>query len=188
MATNTGGLPMSVEMSLIGAVPDMLGICEKLAAKNKPTITGNRHIALSLTNYGYRTRVGDVPRFLHPDSVAEVLSQAVLVSPMFTARWRWNLNRSLTVLRQRAGKRNPPPIQRMEADDLMAAVFPGLAACQEHQTGPIEIPDHVLVRQTMHDCLHEAMDIDGLTELLKGFVSGAIETEFSRKSSTKSPP
>ena len=91
-----------------------------------------------------------------------MLAQAVLASPMFTARWRWNLGRSLAVLRMKGGKRNPPPIQRMEADDLMAAVFPGLAQCQENQAGPVEIPDHPLVRQTLHDCLHEAMDVDAL--------------------------
>ena len=70
---------------------------------------------------------------------------------MFQARWRWNLNRALVVLRFRNGRRNPPPIQRMEADDLMAAVFPQAAACQDNVAGPIEIPDHLLVRQTIDD-------------------------------------
>ena len=119
-----------------------------------------------------------VPRFLNSANVKETLEQAVLASPMFTARWRWNLNRSLTVLRWRNGRRNPPPIQRMEADDLMAATFPNQAACQENVTFPIEIPDHPLVRQTMHDCLHEAMDIEGLTELVRGFESGKVQTRF----------
>ena len=103
------------------------------------------------------------------------MRQAVLTSPMFAARWRWNLNRSLTVLRMRGGRKNPPAIQRMEADDLMAAVFPALAACQENVApGPIEIPDHPLVRQTLEDCLHEAMDIDGLRELVAGIEAGRI--------------
>ncbi len=122
--------------------------------------------------------LSDVPQFLHPDSVEEVLTQAVLDSPMFTARWRWNLNRALVVLRSRGGKRNPPPIQRMEADDIMAAVFPGAAACQENVAGPIEIPDHLLVRQTLHDTLHEALDVDGLTQLLTDIRSGAVRTHF----------
>ncbi|MCG8588136.1 MAG: DEAD/DEAH box helicase [Proteobacteria bacterium] len=130
--------------------------------------------------------LADVPRFLASRTVAEVLSQAVLVSPMFTARWRWNLNRSLSVLRFRGGRRNPPPIQRMEADDLMAAVFPGLAACQENATGPIEIPDHTLVRQTVADCLTEAMDVDGLRALVEGFEAGRVETLF-RDTSEPSP-
>jgi len=119
-----------------------------------------------------------VPRFLNSANVKETLEQAVLASPMFTARWRWNLNRALTVLRWRSGRRNPPPIQRMEADDLMAATFPNQAACQENVTFPIEIPDHPLVRQTMHDCLHEAMDIEGLAKLVRGFESGEVQTRF----------
>ena len=122
--------------------------------------------------------LSDVPQFLHPDSVEEVLTQAVLDSPMFTARWRWNLNRALVVLRSRGGKRNPPPIQRMEADDIMAAVFPGAAACQENIAGPIEIPDHLLVRQTLHDTLHEALDVDGLKQLLIDIRSGEVRTHF----------
>jgi ATP-dependent Lhr-like helicase len=116
-----------------------------------------------------------VPRFLASPTVEQVVRQAVLTSPLFAARWRWNLNTSLTVLRMRAGRKNPPAIQRMEADDLMAAVFPTLAACQENVApGPIEIPDHPLVRQTLADCLHEAMDIDGLRELVAGIEAGRI--------------
>ena len=116
-----------------------------------------------------------VPRFLASPTVEQVVRQAVLTSPLFAARWRWNLNTSLTVLRMRGGRKNPPAIQRMEADDLMAAVFPTLAACQENVApGPIEIPDHPLVRQTLADCLHEAMDIDGLRELVAGIETGRI--------------
>jgi ATP-dependent helicase Lhr and Lhr-like helicase len=116
-----------------------------------------------------------VPKFLASKTVETVVRQAVLTSPMFQARWRWNLNTSLTVLRMRGGKKNPPAIQRMEADDLMAAVFPTLAACQENVApGPIDIPDHPLVRQTLADCLHEAMDIDGLRELVAKIESGVV--------------
>ncbi len=116
-----------------------------------------------------------VPKFLASGTVEEVVRQAVLTSPMFAARWRWNLNTSLAVLRMRGGKKNPPAIQRMEADDLMAAVFPTLAACQENVApGPLEIPDHILVRQTLEDCLRDAMDIDGLKELVAGIESGRI--------------
>jgi len=116
----------------------------------------------------------DFLKMLSSRSVREALSQAVLASPMFTARWRWNLGRSLAVLRFRGGRRNPPPIQRMQADDLMAAIFPRLAGCQENQTGPIEIPDQPIVNQTMHDCLHEAMDVDALVALLEAIESGAV--------------
>jgi ATP-dependent Lhr-like helicase len=116
-----------------------------------------------------------VPKFLASGTVEEVVRQAVLTSPMFAARWRWNLNTSLAVLRMRGGKKNPPAIQRMEADDLMAAVFPTLAACQENVApGPLEIPDQVLVRQTLTDCLHEAMDIGGLKDLVSGIESGRV--------------
>ena len=129
----------------------------------------------------------DVPQYLTPESAEEVLAQALLLSPMFQVRWRWNLGRALVVLRQRGGRRTPPPIQRMEADDLMAAVFPALAGCQENAgAGPIEIPDHPIVRQTMHDCLHEATDADGLVQLLVGFRSGTVEPVF-RETTEPSP-
>ena len=118
----------------------------------------------------------EVPRYLRPEQVPQTLTQAVLVppSPMFISRWRWNLNRSLTVLRFKGGRKNPPPIQRMEADDLMAAAFPSAAGCQENVNGPIEIPDHPIVRQTMYDSLHEAMDVDGLVELVRRLESGDL--------------
>ncbi len=120
----------------------------------------------------------DVPRFLTSQTVETTLTQAALGSPMFNARWRWNLNRALTVLRWKGGKKNPPPIQRMEADDLMAAIFPNLAACQENVSYPIDIPDHPLVRQTMHDCLTEAMDVKALEALVEGFERGTVKTTF----------
>ncbi|MGH2693704.1 MAG: Lhr family helicase, partial [Actinomycetota bacterium] len=117
-----------------------------------------------------------VPKFLASKTVEGVVRQAVLTSPLFAARWRWTLNRALAVLRMRGGRKNPPAIQRMEADDLMAAVFPTLAACQENVApGPLEIPEHPLVRETLHDLLHDAMDIDGLREFVSGIESGRIE-------------
>jgi ATP-dependent helicase Lhr and Lhr-like helicase len=116
----------------------------------------------------------EVPRYVSSRTVDETLRQAVLDSPMFQSRWRWNLNRALMVLRFRGGRRNPAPIQRMEADDLMAAVFPQAAACQENVTGPIEIPDHLLVRQTIADTLHEGLDVDGLRALLAGIEAGDV--------------
>jgi ATP-dependent Lhr-like helicase len=121
----------------------------------------------------------DVPAFLRSHNVQDAVSQAVLRSPMFTARWRWNLNRSLAVLRRKGGRVNPFNIQRMEADDVMAAVFPSLAACQDNApAGPVEIPDHVLVRETMSDCLTEAMDIEGLKALVARFEQGTVRVHF----------
>jgi ATP-dependent Lhr-like helicase len=121
--------------------------------------------------------LADVPRFLNSRTAADVLRQAVLVppSPMLTTRWRWNLNRALVVLRHRGSGRNPPALQRMQADDVMAAVFPGVAACQENVSGPVEVPDHLLVNETMHDTLHDAMDLDGLVEVLDRLENGTIE-------------
>jgi ATP-dependent Lhr-like helicase len=122
--------------------------------------------------------LADVARFLGSASVREVLAQALLATPLWAARWRWNLGRALAVPRTRGGRKLAPPIQRMEAEDLMAAVFPSLAACQENATGPIEIPDHLLVRQTLRDCLEEATDADGLECFLRACEAGAVRLHF----------
>jgi ATP-dependent Lhr-like helicase len=118
--------------------------------------------------------LAEVVRYVNSRGVEETLQQAVLDAPMFISRWRWNLNRALLVLRFRGGRRNPPPIQRMEADDLMAALFPQAAACQDNRVGPVEIPEHVIVRQTVDDTLHEALDVDGLRRLLERIETGAV--------------
>ncbi len=114
--------------------------------------------------------------FLRVETVEPVLTQALLDAPMFTARWRWNASRALAILRFRGGRRTPPPIQRMQADDLLAAVFPDQAACAENLTGEIRIPDHPLVSETISNCLREAMDLDGLKSVLAGIQTGAIQT------------
>src|SRR5437660_2942008 len=105
-------------------------------------------------------------RFLNAATLEEVLRQALLDAPMFEARWRWNASRALAILRFSGGRKVPPPIQRMRADDLLAAVFPDQAACGENIVGEIRIPDHPLVNETIRDCLHEAMDIDRLKAIL----------------------
>ncbi len=112
--------------------------------------------------------------FLKPQTVEHVLTQAMLDAPMFNARWRWNASRALAIPRFRGGRRVPPPIQRMRAEDLLASVFPDQVACAENLTGEIRIPDHPLVEETIDNCLHEAMDLDGLTRLLEDLESGAI--------------
>lgn len=114
--------------------------------------------------------------FVKPETAEYLLTQALLASPMFTVRWRWNASRALAVLRFAGGRKVPPPIQRMRSDDLLAAVFPDQAACAENLTGDIRIPDHPLVKETIHDCLHEAMDLDGLREMLAAIQRGAIRT------------
>ena len=94
---------------------------------------------------------------------------------MFGIRWRWNVTRALAVLRQRGGKKVPPPLQRFRADDLLTAVFPMQTACFEHRTGDLEPPDHPLVQQTVHDCLHEAMDLDGWLSCCDEIEAGQIQ-------------
>ena len=118
--------------------------------------------------------LGDVFHFLNADSVQPILEQAALASPFFGTRWRWDANRSLALLRFQSGKKVPPQIQRMRSDDLLASVFPDVAACQENIVGDIQIPDHPLVKEVMKDVLTEAMDIDGLRALLRGIQEGRI--------------
>ncbi|HEX3375667.1 MAG TPA: helicase-related protein, partial [Candidatus Acidoferrales bacterium] len=118
--------------------------------------------------------LADVFRFLHPASVEKVLEQAVLTSPLFTTRWRWDASRSLALLRFQGGRKVPPQIQRMRADDLLAAVFPDAAACQENIQGEMQIPDHPLIREVMKDALTEAMDVEGLKDLLHKILDGSI--------------
>ena len=109
-------------------------------------------------------------------SAEQTLTQALLTAPMFGARWRWNATRALAILRMRGGKKVAPQLQRMRADDLLAACFPDAAACGENLTGPLRVPDHVLVRETIDNCLHEAMDLEGLLGILRLVEAGAIRT------------
>jgi ATP-dependent Lhr-like helicase len=121
--------------------------------------------------------LADIFQFLHPDTVEEVLTQAVLQTPLFPTRFRWNASRALALLRMSMGKRVPPQIQRARAEDLAAAVFPGLVACQDnHGGGDVELPDHPLVKETLKDCLRDAMDVDGLKGVLRGIREGSIRT------------
>lgn len=114
----------------------------------------------------------DVFHFLNTKTVREILVQALLDAPMFPIRWRWNASRALALPRQRGGRKVPAPLQRMESENLLAAVFPDQLACLENIAGDRVVPDHPLVRQTIDDCLTEAMDIDGLIAVLKKIESG----------------
>jgi len=119
--------------------------------------------------------LADVFHFLSTTTVQELLEQAVLAAPVFGTRWRWNAGRALALLRFNGGKKVPPAIQRMRSEDLLGAVFPHALACLENIPGDIEIPDHPLVRETMKDALTEAMDVEGLKELLRAMDANQIQ-------------
>ena len=119
--------------------------------------------------------LADVFRYLHPETTKDVLVQAFLDAPVFKTRWRWNTTISLAVPRARGSRKVAAPIQRMLADDLMAAVFPDAAACLENIPGDRQIPDHPLVAQTVRDCLEEAMDFPGLQAVLRRIHDGRLE-------------
>ena len=179
----SGGMQLIVHAPLGARINRALG----LGLRKKFCLTFDFELQAAASNDAVLLSLGpqhsfpleDVPAFLRSHNVQDAVSQAVLRSPMFTARWRWNLNRSLAVLRRKGGRLNPFNIQRMESADLMAAVFPSLAACQDNApAGPIEIPDHPLVRETLGDCLTEAMDIDGLKALVRRFEEGTVRLHF----------
>jgi ATP-dependent Lhr-like helicase len=131
------------------------------------------NIVLSLTS-AHSFALEDVPRYLNSASVRNVLVQALLDAPMFNTRWRWVAGVALALPRYQGGRKVPPQLARMAAEDLIAAVFPDQIACAENLVGEREIPDHPLVRQAIADCLTEAMDIDGLERLLKRIEAGDI--------------
>jgi ATP-dependent Lhr-like helicase len=156
-----------------------------LALRKRFCVTFDFELQAAATDNGLVISLGEKHSFplesvfgyLHSNSVREVLIQAVLMAPMFATRWRWNVSRSLALLRFSKGKKVPPQIQRMKAEDLLAAVFPDAIACQENLTGERavrKIPDHPLVEETLRDCLTEAMDVEGLTELLRRIENGQV--------------
>ncbi|MBF6599494.1 MAG: DEAD/DEAH box helicase [Dehalococcoidia bacterium] len=116
----------------------------------------------------------DAFSFVRADNVRQAVEQSILYTPLFPVRFRWNAQRALAAPRSRGGKKVPPQIQRMISDDLLAAVFPQQVGCQENVTGPLEIPDHPLTRQTVRDCLYEAMDIERLEAILQRIEAGEI--------------
>ncbi len=131
------------------------------------------NIVLSLTT-AHSFDLAEVQRYLHSASVRKLLTEAVLDAPMFMTRWRCVAGVALSLPRFRGGKKIPPALTRMDAEDLLAAIFPDQIACAENLTGAREIPDHPLVRQTIADCLDEAMDAAGLERLLAAIEAGDI--------------
>jgi ATP-dependent Lhr-like helicase len=120
--------------------------------------------------------MNDLLLFLRPQNIDEALVQAVLASPVFITRWRWTLTRSLALLRFSGGRRVPAPIQRMRSDDLLAAIFPAQTQCQDNRVNPeIPVPEHPLIFETLRDCLQEAMDVEGLRQVLSKIENGNIQ-------------
>ncbi len=116
----------------------------------------------------------EVVGYLKAETVREILIQALLAAPMFPTHWRWNANIALAVPRNRNGKKVPAYFQRNDAEDLVSVVFPDQLACFENIAGDREVPDHPLVNQTIHDCLTDVMDIDGLEALLTRINRGEV--------------
>jgi ATP-dependent Lhr-like helicase len=117
----------------------------------------------------------DCKNYLKSATAEDVLVQALLDAPVFGTRWRWDAAIALALVRNRNGKRMPAPFQRADSEDLLTVVFPDQVACAENLSGPRQIPDHPLVKQTIDDCLHEFMDVDGLLALLKRIEDGAVQ-------------
>lgn len=174
-----GGMQLIIHAPFGGRINKAWG----LALRKRFCRSFNFELQAAATDNGLNISLGeqhsfplaDVFRFLDVHSVKSVLEQAVLASPIFNNRWRWDASRSLALLRFRQGRKVPIYIQRMQADDLLAAVFPEAAACQENIVGDIHIPDHPLVREVMKDALTEAMDVEGLKRVIADISSGAIE-------------
>ncbi len=119
--------------------------------------------------------IDEPAKYLHSETVRDVLVQALLAAPMFPTHWRWAASIALAIKRNHNGKRAPAYFQRNDAEDLIAVVFPDQLACAENITGKREIPDHPIVNQAVADCLHEVMDIDGFIRLLKRLEAGEVE-------------
>ncbi|MBX9657599.1 MAG: DEAD/DEAH box helicase [Nitrospiraceae bacterium] len=177
----SGGMQLVLHAPFGGRINRAWG----LALRKRFCVTFDFELQAAATDNGLVISLGEKHSFplesvfgyLHSKTVREVLIQAVLLAPMFATRWRWNASRSLALLRFSNGKKVPPQIQRMKSEDLLAAVFPDAIACQENLTGERAarlIPDHPLVNETIHDCLTEAMDLEGLTTVLKAIEAGAI--------------
>ncbi len=122
--------------------------------------------------------LSDVGSYLKSRTVRQTLTQAIFTAPMFETRWRWVANTALAVPRNRNGKKVAPQLQRTDSEDLLALLFPDQVACQENRQGPVRVPEHPLVTQTIEDCLHEVMDADGLDSVLGSIEGGTIKVEF----------
>ncbi|MCH2129570.1 MAG: DEAD/DEAH box helicase [Pirellulaceae bacterium] len=183
-------------MQLVVHAPFGADICRAwaLAMRKRFCVSFDFELQVTADDNGFILSLGPQHSFaieslfpmLNQQNVRPLVEQALLFHPMFPMRWRWNVTRALQVDRMRQGKKVPPALQRFRADDLLSAVFPKLTGCQEEHSGPHEIPDHPLVQQTMYDCQHETLDVDGLLEVLGRVERGDI-TFLARDTREPSP-
>jgi ATP-dependent Lhr-like helicase len=174
----SGGMQLVIHAPLGGRINKAWG----LALRKRFCRSFNFELQAAATDNGLNISLGeqhsfplhDVFHFLNAATVKSLTEQSVLASPIFTTRWRWAAGRALALLRFQGGKKVAPYIQRMRSDDLLAAVFPEALACQENLSGDIAIPDHPLAREAMKDALTEAMDIEGLQNILEQIADGRI--------------
>lgn len=186
-----GGMQLVIHSPFGGRINRAWG----LALRKRFCVSFDFELQAAATDEGLVLSLGERHSFpletvwslLRSSTVKEVLTQAVLQSPMFMARWRWNVSRALAVLRFRNGRRVLLHLQRMRAEDLLTAVFPMATACQDNRPpGDIEVPSHPIVKETLRDCLEEAMDIEGLTTILQRIEQGDVQC-LSMESPTPSP-
>jgi ATP-dependent Lhr-like helicase len=176
----SGGMQLVLHTPLGGRINRAWG----LALRKRFCVVFDFELQAAATDDGIVLSLGEQHSFplesifsyVLPSTVERDLVQAMLAAPIFTSRWRWNASRALAVLRFSGGRKVPMAIQRMRAEDLLAAVFPQQVMCQDNRTGPIELPDHPLVNETIQNCLHEAMDLDGLCEVLSKIEQRQITT------------
>lgn len=186
----SGGMQLVLHSPFGGAINRAFG----LALRKNFCVNFDFELQAAATDDGVVISLGEQHSFplqsvfgmVRPEKLESDLIQASLAAPMFGNRWRWNVTRALVLARHSGGKRVPMNIQRMRAEDLLAAVFPAQLGCGDNRTGPIVPPKHPLVDETLDNCLHEAMDMDGLRDLLERIRSGAIET-VSVETSSPSP-
>jgi ATP-dependent Lhr-like helicase len=107
-------------------------------------------------------------------SARDVLVQALLNAPMFEVRFRHVATRALSVMRSERGRKVPPYIQRLRAQELLAALFPGQQACFENRPPKIEVPDHFILGETVRECLEESTDAAAMEEFLRGVENGSV--------------
>jgi ATP-dependent Lhr-like helicase len=174
-----GGMQLVLHAPLGGRINRAWG----LALRKKFCVSFDFELQAAATDDGIVISLGQphsfpldtVFGFVPSHQARDTLIQALLDRPMFEIRWRWNVTRSLTVLRRKGGKRVPPHLVKMRAADTLSVVFPQAQACAENIVGPREVPDHPLVFETIRDCLVEAMDLEGLRGLLEQLERGEIQ-------------